>query len=327
MKKLILVSALSYALSLSAFANIEQGIAAFNKGDLQQATLLITQLDDSDFKKFLYLAKIDLTNGNLEKAEDNIEQALALAPTSGDSHYIEGKVMAALAEDANMFSQMSYVRKVLKAFTAAVKYSPENIQYRQSLLGIHLMLPAMMGGDDDLALAQAKAIESLDALSGSIALLRVYAKLEDQEKFNEVYELTLVNFPDEPAVHFQKGMFYQAQEDFDNAFIEFNKAASLDASTDKKSESKYMAMYQLGRTSVLSKRYFVEGEKALKQYIVEADVSSLMPSKDWAKYRLANIIEFKGDTVKAKILYEEVLKQTTDSDIKSQAKKRVKKLG
>ncbi len=326
MKKLILISTLSCVLSTPVLANIEQGIAEYNEGNLKQAVQLISQADDSRFEKHLYLAKISLDEGDLDEAESYIENAIDKNDTNGEVHYFHGKVMSAQAKDANIFSKMGYVKSILKAFSVAVKFSPENILYRQSLLAVHLVVPGIMGGDVDVALEQAKAIKEMDAKSGAVALIKVYAKLEEHEKLNEVYNKAVNDFPQEPAIYYQRGMFYQHQEDFGSAIIELGKAANLSVVSDKQRKSQYMAIYQIGRTSVLSKNFLDEGEKALNQYIAEADVQENMPNKDWAKFRLATIVEFKGEAVKAVALYKALQQKTTDKELKNKVKKRIKKL-
>ncbi|MEW6982562.1 tetratricopeptide repeat protein [Colwelliaceae bacterium 6471] len=335
MKKLLLISALSYAMSISTFAygsatmslDIEQGIAAYESGNLAQAANLLTKGGDEDFNKYLYLAKIALDNKNLDQAEDLIEQALSLNNTNGDIYFVHGQIMAAQSENVNMFSKMSYAKDIVKAFSKAVLNAPDNIKYRQSLLTVHLVAPSIIGGDTDVALAQAKAIEALDARAGAVALMKVYAKLEQHDRFDEIYNTAVIDFPDEPAVFYVRGMYFQQQEQFDHAVDELTKAASISALSAQQRKSQYMAMYQIGRTSVLSKSYLDEGEQALSQYIASAEIQDMMPTKEWAKYRLANIVEYKGEVFKAKELYQELIQETHDKELKSKAKKRARKLG
>ena len=327
MKKLILMSALSYALSSPALATIEQGIKAYHEGDLKQAVAIISQVDNNNFEKPLYLAKIYFDQGDLDKAESYIEDAKDLNETNSEIHFFHGKVMAKQSQNVNMFSKMAYAKDILKAFTAAVKFSPDNVEYRQHLLTLHLVAPSILGGDTNIALEQAIAIKKLDAKSGAVALIKVYAKRDETEKLDEIYHQAVNDFPEEPALYYHRGMFYQQEEDFGNAVTELGIAAKLSVTTEKQLKSKYMAIYQLGRTSVLSENYLNEGENALNQYIAEADIQEYMPAKDWAKFRLANIIELKGDRAKAKALYEEVQHETNDKDLQSKAQKRMKKLG
>jgi tetratricopeptide (TPR) repeat protein len=327
MKRIILISAISCALSIPALANIEQGIIAYEEGNLTQAVQLISQADDSDLEKHLYLAKISWDKGDLDKAERYIESALEMNESNSEVHFVHGKIMANQAKDANMFSKMGYAKDILKAFTAAVKFSPDNVEYRQHLLSVHIVVPSIIGGDLDVALEQAIAIRGLSASSGAIALMKVYAKLEEQEKYDGIYNRAVKDFPEELAVYYHRGMFYQQQQDFEVAVLEFETAAKLSTSTVKQRKSKYMAMYQIGRTSLLSKSFLNKGEQALNQYIAKADVQEHMPEKDWAKFRLANIIEFKGEAVEAKALYEELRQATTNKELKSKVKKRIKELG
>lgn len=326
MKKILLISALSFALSNSAFANTEQAIAAYNAGDIAQATALLSHGDKNDYKTNLYLTKIALVNGELDDAEQHIKDAVKASPERGELHFEYAKVMAAQAEASSIFSKMGYAKKVLKGFTKAAKYSPENIKYRRSLMSFHLMAPGLAGGDKEEALNQALAIQSLDPLSGVTALMQVYTQTENTEKMAEIEQVALSTYSNEPEVHYQRGMIFLQQEDFQAAREHLSKATSLVANTERQLNAKHMAMYQLGRSSVLSKSHFDEGVAALTYYIDEVEVSGSMPDKSWAKFRLANLAEFQGNKTKAKTIYNEILQETSDSKLKKKAKKKVRKL-
>ena len=64
----------------------------------------------------------------------------------------------------------------------------------------------------------------------------------------------------------------------------------------------------------------------MTQYLNEAVISPSMPSKDWAKFRLANILEAQGQKSKAIMLYRSLGQESSDKDLQKQVKKRIKKL-
>ena len=51
-----------------------------------------------------------------------------------------------------------------------------------------------------------------------------------------------------------------------------------------------------------------------------------MPSKDWAKFRLANIVEAQGEKLKAIKLYKDLAQDSADIELQKQVKQRIKKL-
>ncbi|SFC89744.1 tetratricopeptide repeat protein [Pseudoalteromonas denitrificans] len=326
LKKLVLITFISGTLNLPIHASIGEGITAFENNNFEFAKVMLLKEADDSFKKYLYLAQIAVKNNQLDEAEKYIEIAEKMNPKSDEVQYFYGMIMGLQAKESSIFSKMGYVNKMHEAFRAAVEISPEKVDYRRRLMGFHLMAPSLMGGDIDEALKQAFAIKKLDVLSGASALIQVYAKLEDHEKLENVFNNALKLFSNEPELFYRRGMYFQQQKDYVKALKDLHKAADMTTSTTRQYESKFNALYQIGRISVISEGHFDEGEKALKQYIEGTEVTSSMIEKDWAKYRLANIFEAKGDKKAAIALYKEIVKQTKNSDLKSKGEKRIKKL-
>ncbi|SFC42019.1 tetratricopeptide repeat protein [Pseudoalteromonas denitrificans] len=326
MKKLILIILLTYIVTISSNASIKQGISAFKNENLQLAKKLLLQEDNTDYKKHLYLAQIALKDEQLDAAEEYIDEAIKLNSKNAQVQFIYGEIMGEQAENANVFSLMGYIKKVKEALTTAVILAPQNIKYRSTLIQFHIHAPAMLGGDINEALKQALLLKKLNTLSGTNALIHVYGEMNNQEKFDQTLESALLNFVDEPQFHYQLGLYYQKQEQYDIALNSFRKAASLTTITNEQQNAKYSAIFQIGHTSTLSGRNLNEGEAALNQYLNEAVISSSMVKKFWAKFRLANIAEAKGEKEKAKKLYIKLIQVTTDKKLQKQVHKRIKKL-
>ena len=323
MKKLTLL--LLYVLSTPLHASIEQGITAFENGNLQLAKNLLSQQSDRRYQKSLYLALIASKNGKLDEAEEYIEKTIELNAKDADVQFTYAEIMAKQAEAASIFSLTGYIKKVKKAFIAAVELAPENIEYRRALIKFHINAPGMLGGDIDEALRHAQELKRVDALSGSSSLIQVHGRMGNNEKFDEELKIAMLNFVDEPELYYQLGIYYQAQESFSEALIHFRKAANMATFTDKQRNAKYSAVFQVGRTSILSGSNFDEDEKAFTQYLTEAVISSSIPSKGWAKFRLANMLEAQGEKSKAIRLYKDLLQASSDKDLQEQVKKRIKK--
>ena len=324
MKRLILL--LLCLLSPSLQANIEQGITAFEQHNFSLAKKILSQQSDEDYKKFFYLALIASKNGDLDEAEEYINKTIDLNPLDANVQFTYAEIMAKQAEEASLFTMASYVKKVKKSFMMAVELAPENIEYRRALIKFHTNAPGMLGGDINEALKHAQALKKVDTLSGTGALIHVLGKMGNDEKFTEELNFALLNFVDEPELYYQLGLYYQEQENFNEAFVNFRKAAHMVTTSDKQRNARYRALFQIGRTSLLSNSSYDEGVKAMTQYFQEAVITSSMPSKSWAKYRLANLIEAQGDQSQARQLYKELIQDSANKDIQKKAKKRMKKL-
>ncbi len=327
MKKLTLI--LIYALSNPLHAstvNLEQTNADFKKGNLPLANNLLSQQNDNNDQKHLYLALIALDIGKLDDAEQHIEKAIELNAKDANVQFSYAEIMAKQAESAGIFSLSGYIKKVKKAFTAAVELAPTNSKYRRALIQFHINAPSILGGDIDEALKHSQELKEVDALSGTTALIHVYGKMGNDNKFDNESKTAKLSFANEPELFYQLGLYYQEQESFSEALTYFRNAANMAVATDKQRNAKYSAIFQIGRTSLMIKSNFDEGEKAMAQYLNEAVISSSMPSKDWAKFRLANIVEAQGKGSDAISIYKELAQRAVDKDLQKQAKKRIKKL-
>tara|TARA_R110000744_G_scaffold8364_1_gene27862 strand:+ start:316 stop:1293 length:978 start_codon:yes stop_codon:yes gene_type:complete len=324
MKKLVLL--LVYMISTPLYASIEQGITAFENGNLPLAKSILLQQSDKAYQKPLYLALIAEKDGELDEAEEYIEQAIELDAKNAEVQFTYAKIMAEQAEASSIFSLTGYIKKVKKAFIVAVELAPKNIEYRRALIQFHLNAPSMLGGDINEALQHAQVLKGVDELSGTSALIQVHGKKGDDDKFDEELKIAMLNFADEPELYYQLGIYYQEKESFSEALINFRKSANMTTSTDKQRIAKYSAVFQVGRTSLFSNSNFDEGEKAITQYLNEAVISSSMPSKDWAKFRLANIVEAQGKKSNAIILYKDLVQESSDKALQELVKKRIKKL-
>ena len=324
MKKLILL--LVCMISHPLYASIEQGITAFENENLPLAKSILLQQSDKGYQKPFYLALIAAKSGEWDEAEDYIVQATELDAKNAEVQFTYAKIMAEQAEASSIFSLSGYIKKVKKAFIAAVELAPENIEYRRALIQFHLNAPSMLGGDLDEALKHAHALKRINGLAGTSDLIQVYGKMEKTTKFDEEVKMAMKSFADEPELYYQLGLYYQENESFSEALIYFRQAANMATSTEEQYNAKYSAIFQLGRTSILSDSNFDEGKEAFTRYLNEANVSSEMPSKNWAKFRLANIVEAQGEESKAIRLYKDLIQESSDKSLQKEITKRLKKI-
>ena len=243
------------------------------------------------------------------------------------ARYLTTSKEAELAKHAMEDIDKSFVKKVKKGFETAVALAPENIRFRQALIKFHVNAPSLLGGDTDEALKHALVLKDHDALYGAGALIHVYGETKNKKAFRQWLNETLLEFKKEPEIHYQAGMYYQNEEIYEIAISYFRAAAEIVEVSEQQHQAKYLAMFQIGRTSMLTERNLDEGEKALVQYMSEAKITSAMPSLAWAKFRLANIVEAKGKKQKAIDIYRQVLHSKSTEYVKMLAQERLKSLG
>jgi len=314
----------NYTLINSNSAQVNNAVALYQQDEFKKAKSLFKKVLKADKKSIdtlVYLARINAKLKNWDDAEDHIKAALKLAPKNAYVQNLSGKIYGSIAQNASIFSALGYAKKCLKGFEKAVILTPENIEYRQALMSFYLGAPSIAGGDEELAMKNAQAINKLDIKQGYIAIGEVLSATKDKKALTQHLANTPDNIQNDAEVLLGKGFIYQQQKNYHQALSHFQRAAenAKNITDEEILTIKYQALYQLGKTSDLSKQQLAQGITALTQFIERAPVNKRLASKEWAQFRLANLIAKQGDKSKAKSLYQLVAKNTDDEDLKDKA--------
>jgi tetratricopeptide (TPR) repeat protein len=328
------ISTLPLASPLSALDN---AIMALEAGQTEQARLLFEKQKE-DPRAMVYLAKIYI-DVDLDEAENWIEKAVNHKLSTAEAHYVRGRIMARQAA-GSIFSALRYAEQAVDSFTKAVQLQPDSIQYRKGLMQFHTSAPSIAGGELDIAKEQIEKIRQLDPKAGVAAEINFELSQDNDALAEILLQQAKQTYKDIPDFFFQAGMFYQRRGNYQVAFEELTLAISKSTqtksteiksteikSTETKASvvAKYHALYQLGRTSVLGKNNIEAGIKALSEYISEApELDELVP-KDWAEFRLANLMALSSQESAAKIIYLRLAK-TDNKELAKEAKQAAKKI-
>jgi tetratricopeptide (TPR) repeat protein len=323
-KLLPLISALSifsgHATTVMTDTQLQRAEQLFVQEKLPQAKKTFKEVlsqNKSSSKALAYLARISAKQNNFDDAEDYIKDALKLAPKDAFIQNLSGKIYGSIAQNASIFSALGYAKKCLKGFRKAVELSPDNIDYQQMLISYYIGAPSIAGGDDELAMQHAQAINKLDKKQGYIAIGEVLLAQENNKALALHLANTPTNLQNDAEVLLGKGFIYQKQKDYPQALVYFQRAAENAINSDEETQTiKYQALYQLGKTSDISKQQLAQGISALSEFIANAPDNKRLASKEWAQFRLANLIAQQGNKNKAKSLYQLIAKNTKDESLK-----------
>ncbi len=297
----------------------QKAIDLFNDGELTAAKLLFEQTKTKPVA-LAYLARIALRQDDLDTAKKLADKAVTQAPDTAIVQYSYGIIMGQVAQDASVFRAMGYAKKTLSGFTQAVSLEPDNIAYRQALMSYHLAAPGIVGGDKDIALQQATRIKSLDSKRGVLALISVYAVTEDKAAIRTLFSKLSPELINDPDILFRRGMYQQSLEAYPAAIQDFELSIEQAGEVTEFQASKFGALYQIGRTSVISKTQIQTGIDSLKKYMETAPELPGLPSKEWAEFRLANLIEANGGADEAILTYKRLSQSVSDKRLKKAIK-------
>ncbi|MBF7071802.1 hypothetical protein ISG33_00125 [Glaciecola sp. MH2013] len=289
--------------------------ALYSDGEFKQAIRLLESIDSSAevFGEMI----INYAQFDLDEAEDLAEDAISAYPDNARLFYLRGVVMGSQAQDS-IFSALGYAEKALNSFIKANELAPNDIQYKRALMSFYMAAPSIAGGDTELGKHQLSEIKKLDALEGAIAEVSFYQMSDDIEQAKKVLAQAMQSYPKEISFPFQLGAIEAQSENYEQAMSLFKQAANMRLppySTDEETgdinkdyrrnaAAHLNALYQVGRTAVVSESNAKEGIAAMGRLAAAIETSKLppsdLPNMQWAAARLAELYIQVGDKQAAK---------------------------
>ncbi|WP_088329896.1 hypothetical protein [Lacimicrobium sp. SS2-24] len=302
MKKIILLLTL---ISTNIYADLQAAITAYQQGHNDTAKVLFSEaLEQVEAK--IYLARI-WQNQDLDAAEQWIEQALEQDPDNPLAHFVKGSVMANQASDSSIFSAYGYAKASLAGFKKAVALAPEQVRFRQGLMQFYLQAPGIAGGSEEQAWQQVEEIERLSPLDGIKARLAFYKETKNSEEYELLLFKARQTYRDKADFHYLAALDLQSKKRYSEALELFERASLLPGEDTGAELDNYQSLYQVGRTAVLAQDFIEKGIQALERYLQQAPDSRQLPQKYWARFRLANLLELKGENNEAQQIYQNLL--------------------
>ncbi len=316
---IMLVTLSAYSLNINASSSIEE---AFENKDYQTVKTLLKN-EKNNAEKNYYLGRVAFIEKDLDLAEEKMQEAITLKPNSADYHYWFGMINLRQAANASIFTAPSYASSAKEHLKKSVELAPENIRNMQGLIAFYLGAPAIAGGSVKEATKVANNIKKLSPLEGDIAMLRIYQEDGEEEKELQLAEQLVKNYSSSARALLKAGFSFQNNKQYKKAFNAFEKANL--AGETKMEFSAVSALYQIGRTAALSKTQIDLGIESLEQYI-HLETDKVLPSENWAKYRLASLYNAKGNKQQAKKLLTLVVQDKSDELLYKRAKSLLKKI-
>lgn len=322
MKKSILALLFCIFTFISLKTSASPAIEAFEKRDYTLAKNLLLEMP-SNAETNYYLGRIAFAQGELEDAVDLLEKALEANSTNPEYHFWFARTSARLASNASIFSAPGYASDAREHFEQALKLDEKYAEAMIGLFNFYLQAPAIAGGSDKKALAMLDKLTPIAPELALISRVNYYREKDDLDNEIAAAKKLMSQFPDSARALTKAGFSYQLSEQYDVAFDLFKKATLI--KNEEQQGSIHSALYQLGRTAVLSEKNTQQGIEALEKYLT-LNLDAELPSKEWAKFRLASLYSAAGKQQQARKLITEVIQNTEDKTLKRRAKFLLKKI-
>jgi tetratricopeptide (TPR) repeat protein len=320
--KRVTFTALLLSSGLSATpADLQQQVSElWQQQDFAAAKVLLTDKVNRKTKDAWLLAALgrsELELGQADAAEELLARAVKIEADNARYQFWFGRASCDSAQQASMFSALGYAKRCRNAFEHAVSLAPADTGYLKALGKYYAQAPGIAGGDKEQALAIAARLEQQDPLQGQLLQLEILFSAEDStaaEQFIENSEL----LQNRPEPYFIRGIQLAQNRDYPAAMAEFRKASEQDVADDEGKRNRLLALYQLGRVSVLGKTETQQGVDALNEFLADGSMTDF---NEWAQLRLSQLYLAQEQRQQAEAILKPLLATTRDDKLKSEIKK------
>jgi tetratricopeptide (TPR) repeat protein len=221
-----------------------------------------------------------------DQAEPYCRKAVSLNPDNGRYHFWLGLVYGEKADRSNFLTAANLAVKVRAEFERAVQLDPKDLDAQLDLSEFYIEAPAVMGGGEQKARAQAR----------SIALLNpgrehwVYARLAEQKKDPSTAEREYHQYIDlssgDAEAWLNLALFLRRQtrlDEMDQAFVRLGQAPL----------SKPGGLVEASEVLLHTGRKYPTAIEFLRRYLAIGPVEAAPAFK--AHYLLGELLEKQGD--------------------------------
>lgn len=272
-----------------------------------------TKKNSKDAEAFYYLAVSLQRQQKLDEAEDAVDEAIDLNEGAAKYHLTRGQILGMQAMSANVLSQGLLAPRIKNAFLKASELDPANVEARQALYNYYVMAPGIMGGSEEKAFEQAKAVVKLDPFAGYLMMANYYGRVKkDSSEAEQQLRKAIAAEPERGLGYKQLGYLFMNRKQFAKAYeqmqryieVEPKNADSYDSYGDVlKAEQKY--------------------DQAIEKYHYALSVDkTYSPSI----YSLGECYELKGQKQKAKETFQWFLTVDPHNRRAEAAQKKIKEL-
>lgn len=317
--KIFILSVILFTNLFSINDNLQTGIQLFEAGELGKALEYFEKFVGEypeNPEGFYYLGRIYYRKNDLKEAEKNFKKAAEIEPNSSLYHTWLGDTYGNRINKVSFFKKMGMAKNIKKHYEIALRLDESNTKALNGLIIFYTEAPGIVGGSKDKARELATELKELDKYMGYLAFARIYQKEKKYKLTEQEYIAAISEFPEKLNPRFQLGYFYQGQEQYSKAFELFEEMVA-------DSSNNLGALYQVGRTGVLSGQNLDRAEQAFKEYLC-CEPASNDPSLASAHWRLGQLYECKNRNDLAKLEYEAALTLEPDHEAAKKALKELK---
>src|SRR5579872_2066054 len=173
-------------------SELERAAKQYSYTDYQGSLKILLPLADKDGAAYLLIGQNYYGLGDLKKATEAIEKAIAAEPRKSDYFMWLGRAYGRRAETSSPFTAPGFASKARQNFEKAVELDPANLDAVSDLFEYYLEAPGFLGGGMDKAVKAAERIAALNETEGYWARAKIAEKRKEfsgaEEQFRRAIE-------------------------------------------------------------------------------------------------------------------------------------------
>ena len=240
-----------------------------------------------DASLYYWLGRCYFEIRDFNRSISNWERAVALDSDRSEYHDWLGRAYGRKAEEdshSKMASALSLARRTHHQFELAVQLDARNVNAQRDLIAFMASAPRDLGGGEEPALEQIRALSAVDPLEGMLALADLYATRKKLDQATEAYQRILKSGPDRVAAYFEIADYYRDRGDSEHMKQAVEGALRV-APSDRRLN------YYRGVALVLQKNDSEAAEKDLRTYLDTVPDNSEVPTHASAYEWLGRLYE------------------------------------
>ncbi len=247
-------------LASAASPEVERAQQLYNRTDYEPALRVLSSVARKDAPVYALMGQCYLMQGDMKKATESLEKAVALSPSNSDYYLWLGRAFGRRAETSSFVTAPGYASKARDGFEKAVQLDPRNMEAISDLFEYYMDAPGFLGGGLDKAAALATRMAALNPAEGAWANARLAEKRKEfaaaEQQLRRAADLAprQVGRVIDLAKFLAKNGRYQESEET------FRRAESIAPDSPK-------LMFERASTYIRARRNMETAKELLKRYL------------------------------------------------------------
>lgn len=288
--------------SLKDEAQIQQIQKLINNDNYQEAEKKLLNLMEKapNHKELLSLAaNLYLNSGQLDKAEDYVDQALNLEPQTEKDWLLASGIYGMQAQESSVFSKLGYAKKAKNALESLLKLNPSSEEGLIGLIQYHAMAPGIAGGDEDEIPKLIERLKAVNPIRATLIESQQYFSEEEMNKGFAIIEQSLEQNPDSVELLFFKAIKLGDTQKYQSAFDIFHSIQNITLKENANSQEKSWHQQSLYQAAKVSAEHGVSLEIGKQNMYAFMDSGQTQVEEAWVRFRLGQILWQLNDKTSA----------------------------